>query len=61
MSGGGFYRCHRSFLVNFAHVAGVEREGLRMRCGDLVPVSPRQKDETKRLLMEWAMVKNWGF
>ena len=59
LGGGGFYRCHRSFLVNLDRVAAVERGGLRMRCGDLVPVSPRQRDEAKRLLMEWAMEKNW--
>lgn len=59
LSGGGFYRCHRSFLINFDHVTAVERDGFRMRCGDLVPISPRQKDEAKRLFMEWAMEKNW--
>ena len=60
LGGGGFYRCHRSFLVNFDRVTGVEREGFRMRCGDLVPVSPRQKEEAKRLFMDWALEKSWG-
>ena len=60
LRGGGFYRCHRSFLVNFDHVSGVEREGFRMRCGDLVPVSPRQKDEAKLVFMDWVLEKSWG-
>ena len=60
MDGGGFYRCHRSFLVNFDHVSGVERGGFRMGDGQLVPISPQRKEEAKRRFLDWALEKNWG-
>ena len=60
MRGCGFYRCHRSFLVNFYYVAGVDGAGFRMRDGQLVPISPRQKNEAKQRFLEWALEKNWG-
>ena len=60
LNGGGFYRCHRSFLVNFDHVSGVERDGFRMQCGDFVPVSLQRRAEAKRLFFDWALEKDWG-
>lgn len=41
----GFFRCHASFLVNSAHIARIDSDGLLMDSGDQVPVSQhRRKD-----------------
>ena len=60
LDNGDFCRCHRSFLVNFSYVSGVERGGFRMSDGQLVPIGPQKKNDAKRLFMDWALEKNWG-
>lgn len=45
LDGQGFFRCHRSFLVNHHHVQAIRQDHLVMSNGDLVPLSKyRRKD-----------------
>ena len=43
LSGGGFYRCHRSFLVNFDHVSGVKRGGFGCAAAISSPSAPSRR------------------
>lgn len=46
-----FYHCHRSYVINLAHVASLENGAARMSNGDLVLVSRRSgKDLSQHLL-----------
>ena len=46
-----FYHCHRSYVINLAHVASLENGAARMSNGDLVLVSRRGgKDLSQNLL-----------
>jgi two-component system LytT family response regulator len=46
----GFFRCHRSFIVNRIHVASLKNEELLMKDGRLIPISRRRKSATKSWL-----------
>lgn len=49
--GGGFFRCHRSYLVNLDHVRGLSRGQAALSGGGSVPVSRlRERDLTRALL-----------
>ena len=48
-----FFRCHKSFLVNFAHVAGIEKNAFRMDGGDSVPISAANRTRSKSALLAW--------
>lgn len=49
--GGGFFRCHRSYLVNLDHVRGCGGGQVRLSGGEMVPVSRlREGDLTQALL-----------
>lgn len=53
----GFYRVHKGFLVNFAHVRQISSKGLAV--GDeLIPISRGKVDEVKRAYMEFLSKKN---
>lgn len=54
-----FFRCHRSYLVNLAHVRGIEKNDLLMDNGQRVPVSLPNRQPLKQRLMEWTLEKNW--
>lgn len=44
LDGAGFQRCNSGFLVNLAHVTGVEQNDCRLRDGTLLPISrPKRK------------------
>jgi len=46
----GFFRCHRSFIVNRIHVDSLKNEELLMKDGRLIPISRRRKSATKAWL-----------
>ena len=48
-----FFRCHKSFLLNFAHVAEIEQRAFRLDSGDVVPISAANLCRSKTALMEW--------
>jgi two-component system LytT family response regulator len=43
----GFYRCHRSFLINQYHIVSIGKESFRMTDQKEVPISRRKKTEAK--------------
>lgn len=41
----GFFRCHRSYIVNFQYVRRYDKLGIRLSSGESVPVSKRKYAE----------------
>ena len=41
----GFFRCHRSYIVNRCHISHKSREGFILTTGDNIPISRRRKKE----------------
>ncbi|MDO4848902.1 MAG: LytTR family DNA-binding domain-containing protein [Coriobacteriia bacterium] len=54
----GFYRVHKGFLVNFAHVRQLSSKGVCMDDGELIPISRGKTDEVKRAYMDFLSKKN---
>ena len=48
-----FFRCHKSFLLNFAHVAGIERNAFRLDDGSSIPISAANLTRSKTALLTW--------
>ena len=48
-----FFRCHKSFLLNFAHVAEIENNAFRMDSGESVPISAANLSRSKTALLAW--------
>lgn len=53
----GFYRVHKGFLVNFAHVRQLSGKGLTVGT-ELIPISRGKTDEVKRAYMDFLAKKN---
>ncbi len=51
--GAGFFRCHKSFLVNLAYVTGIEKRHFRMDDGCEVPISAAKLSRSKSALLAW--------
>lgn len=43
LRGQGFFRCHKSFLVNFQYIREIRQDTVVMRNGDLVPLSKHRR------------------
>ncbi len=48
-----FFRCHKSFLLNLAHVARVEQRAFRLDNGEEVPISAANLAKSKSALLAW--------
>ena len=48
-----FFRCHKSFVLNFAHVSGLEKNRFLMDDGGSVPISAAKLSESKSALLAW--------
>ncbi|MBE7003333.1 MAG: response regulator transcription factor [Ruminococcaceae bacterium] len=48
-----FFRCHKSFLLNFAHVTGIEQRAFLMDGGDSVPISAANLSRSKSALLAY--------
>ena len=48
-----FFHCHKSFLLNLAHVAEIEQRAFRLDNGEIVPISAANLSRSKTALMEW--------
>ena len=46
-----FFRCHKSFLVNLAHVSGVDQRAFRLTDGTYVPISAANLSRSKSALL----------
>lgn len=42
-----FTRCHKSFLVNMDYIAELQKDAIRLRTGELVPISQRKRKEMR--------------
>lgn len=50
LAGRGFFRCHKSYLVNLRHVARMEQDALLLSDGSRIPLSRYRR---KELLAAW--------
>ena len=48
-----FFRCHKSFLLNFAHVVKIEQRAFLMDDGGSVPISAANLSKSKSALLAW--------
>lgn len=48
-----FFRCHKSFLLNFAHVARIDKNRFLLDDGGSVPISDAKLSESKSALLAW--------
>ena len=48
----GFFRCHKSFLVNFRHISRIDFDTITMSNGSQIPLS---KYRRKEFLSAWSM------
>lgn len=49
----GFFRCHRSYIVNFSYMESIERYQATMADGDIIPVSQQLYAETKNRYLKY--------
>ncbi|MBQ9459390.1 MAG: response regulator transcription factor [Oscillospiraceae bacterium] len=54
ISDAGFFRCHQSFLINFAHVSQVEKRAFLTDGGERIPISAANLAQSKAALLEWV-------
>lgn len=45
--GKGFFRCHRSFIVNHHHIESIQKDTFLMKDGHEIPISRRRKTDVK--------------
>ena len=43
----GFFRCHRSFIVNYHHIDKVQKDFFSMKNGENIPISRRRKIDAR--------------
>ena len=48
-----FFRCHKSFLVNFVHVVRIDKNAFLLDSGDTVPISAANLSRSKSALLAW--------
>lgn len=48
-----FFRCHRSYIVNFNYMDSIERYQVTMKAGDYIPVSQQLYAETKNRYLKY--------
>ena len=48
-----FFRCHKSFLLNLAHVAEIGKNQFLMDNGESVPISAARLSDSKSALLSW--------
>jgi two-component system LytT family response regulator len=47
LQGKGFFRCHRSYIVNYHHIDKMQKDFLVLKDTSKVPISRRRKTYTK--------------
>lgn len=47
LQGKGFFRCHRSFIVNYYHIDKLQKDSFTLKDASKVPISRRRKTDTK--------------
>jgi two-component system LytT family response regulator len=53
LKGKGFFRCHRSFIVNHHHIDSMQKESFLLKDTSEIPISRRKKTETKEWFINW--------
>ncbi len=53
--GEGFYRCHRSFIVNLDAVKNINRANLELKNGEMILLSVRKRAECKKKYLDWKI------
>jgi len=48
-----FIRCHRSYIVNIAHAAGISPKEIRLDNGEILPLSRTKEKAVREALVSW--------
>ncbi|HWP79634.1 MAG TPA: LytTR family DNA-binding domain-containing protein [Candidatus Acidoferrum sp.] len=51
--GGGFLRCHQSYLVNMERVASFDQQSIRLYTGEMIPVSKKRYAAAKAAFLRY--------
>lgn len=58
LQGGGFLRCHRSYLVNMHHIMRIEKRDFLMDNGHKVPLGSTLATTVRAQFMDWVFENN---
>lgn len=47
LDGKGFFRCHRSFIINYHHIERIQKDSFLLKDNSETPISRRRKKEAK--------------
>lgn len=53
LEGKGFFRCHRSFIINYRHIVRMQKESFLLKDTSEIPISRRRKRETKAWFIDY--------
>ncbi len=53
----GFYRCHKSFIVNVTYIIEINKNNLILRVGGEIPIGKSRKSGLKQYMMEYLGAK----
>ncbi len=56
---GGFYRVHRSYLVNLSYIQNISYKSLLLGSGAEIPVPHGKYNEIKKAYLDYAFEKDW--
>ncbi len=54
LSDKGFFRCHRSFIVNHYHIEKIQKDCFLLKDENEIPISRRRKTKAKEWFLEFA-------
>lgn len=60
LSGYGFYRIHRAYLVNMQHVIRYNKKEITLLQGQIIYISRRRYEDFRNTLFEWKMERANG-
>lgn len=59
LAGGDFLRCHRSYLVNMAHILRPEGRDFLVSGHSRVPIAAEQAARVRQSFLEWSFRRTW--
>ena len=55
LSGKGFIRVHRSYLVNYEHIYVINRQTIELKSQEMIQVNPHKTGEIKKIYQQFLM------
>ena len=55
----GFFKCHRSYLVNLEYVKQPREDGFLLTNGDIIPIGTSMEGSVRQMFFDWSFRKTW--